>query len=239
MILGDGSSRVVGSADFESSPTVVRSLDDAARERWSMSPAMQARCAQFQATVVGVRQKAIAMREAALESRLDVWRLRLGQPSTFTDLGAALEIALDGALSLNSADFANIQLYDSTRRALVLTAHRGFHQPFLEFFAFVKSDTTSCGIALREQRSVVVQDVVYSPIFIGSHALAVLLEADVRAIMSTPLIGQEGTRLGVMSVYYRRPRAPIDSDLVRFEALARVVARLIEGIGQPSRKAKT
>ena len=140
MILGDGSCRVPGSADFESSPTVVRSLDDAARERWSMSPAMQARYARFRANVLDVTQLAISMREAARDSRLDVWRLRLGQCSASTDRNTVYGLALDGALSINSADFANIQLYDSSRRGLVLCAHRGFAQPFLDFFAFARAD---------------------------------------------------------------------------------------------------
>ena len=238
MKLRDRGSESVDSPPVEPSVSVSRFLDDAARARWSMSPAMQARYARFRATVLDVTQLAISMREAARDSRLDVWRLRLGQCSASADRDTVYELALGGALSINSADFANIQLYDSSRRGLVLCAHRGFAQPFLDFFAFARADSTACGMAARERRSVVVQDVLYSPIFIGTDALAVLLEAEVRAVMSTPMIGDDGRTIGVISVHYRRPRTHIDSELVRFEALARTVARIIEGKGRVARSEK-
>jgi hypothetical protein len=51
--------------------------------------------------------------------------------------GDALGTILDTAIALSGADFGNVQLYDSNRRQLLLVAHRGFEQDFLDAFAVV------------------------------------------------------------------------------------------------------
>jgi GAF domain-containing protein len=83
-------------------------------------------------------------------------------------------------------------------------------------------------VALREQRSVVVEDIVSSPIFVYTSGLDVLIEAGIRAVKSTPLIGRAGQVIGMVSVHYRRPRAHIDSDVARFQALAAAIGLLID-----------
>ncbi|MBV8381894.1 MAG: GAF domain-containing protein, partial [Planctomycetaceae bacterium] len=81
-----------------------------------------------------------------------------------TGRDAVLDSALDAALSVASADCANIQLIHPNRRGLVLKAQRGFEPPFLDFFAYVDDSHSACGVALRERRPVVVEDVSRSPI---------------------------------------------------------------------------
>jgi GAF domain-containing protein len=172
-------------------------------------------------------QEATAMKEEAVAMRLHLWLERLKQLRMSTSRATALECALDAALSVTSADSANIQLVHPGRRGLVLKAQRGFRGPFLDFFAFVDDRHTACGLALKERRPVFVEDILRSPIFLQTRGLEVMLEAGIRAVKSTPLIGPTGQILGMLSVHYRRPRAYLDSDLTRFQALAAAVADLI------------
>jgi GAF domain-containing protein len=185
--------------------------------------------AQLRAGAIHAIQQATAMREEAAETRLQIWLERLTQQWMHTCRDMALEPSLDAALSVTSADCANIQLVDPSGRGLVLTAQRGFRQPFLDFFAIVDDCQTACGVAWQEHRPVVVEDILCSPIFEQSRVLEVMLEAGIRAVKSTPLLDRTGQILGMLSVHYRRPRAHIDSDLTRFQALAAAVAAGIGG----------
>jgi GAF domain-containing protein len=182
-------------------------------------------CAQARCSI----QDAVAMKEEAAEIRL---RLRLER---FAHRGAciprekALEQSLDAAMSVLSADYANIQLVHPKPRGLVLEAQRGLSPAFLNFFAFVNDRHTACGLAFKERRPIVIEDIVRSPIFAQTRALEVLLEAQIRAVKSTPLISRTGRMLGMISVHYRQPRAHIDSDLTRFRKLAAAIADMIDG----------
>jgi GAF domain-containing protein len=179
-------------------------------------------------------QKATLMKEEAAEARLHLWLDRFTQLQGHIDRDTALEQCLDAALSVTSADYANIQLVHPGGRGLVLKAQRGFREPFLDFFAFVQDRRTACGLAMEERRPVVVQDVIRSPIFAQTRGLDVMLDAGVRAVRSAPLVGRSGEVLGMLSVHHRQPRDHIDSELVRFQALAVAVAALIDG-GQAGR----
>jgi GAF domain-containing protein len=185
--------------------------------------------AQLSSWANGLIQRALAMREEAAEMRLRLWLERLEQLRAGAGRDTTFERALDAALSVASADCANIQLVHPGRRALVLKAQRGFRGPFLDYFACVEDRHSACGVALKERRPVVVEDVARSPIFAQTRGLEVMLEADVRAVKSTPLIGPSGRALGMLSVHYRRPRAHVESELTRFRAVAAAVAALIDG----------
>ena len=55
------------------------------------------------------------------------------------------------------------------------------------------------------QEAVVVEHVTESPIFPFGPSLEVVLDAGVRAVQSTPLIGRSGTVLGIISTHWREP----------------------------------
>ena len=86
----------------------------------------------------------------------------------------------------------------------------------------------ACGTALRDAQRVIVEDVTKSPIFIGSQALKVMLDAGARAVQSTPLIDQSGQVLGIFSTHYRTARRPCESELRTLDVLARLAAELIK-----------
>jgi GAF domain-containing protein len=187
------------------------------------------RYARFHAEARCLIQQATALKEEAAAMRLRLWLEWLPRLRRHADRDTALERALDAAISVGSADGANIQLVHPSRCGLVLKAQRGFRRPFLDFFAFVSDRHSACGVALEERRPVVVEDVLRSPIFAQTTGLDVMLEAGVRAVKSLPLVGPAGRILGMLSVHYRRPRAHIDSDLTRLQTLAAAVSDLIGG----------
>ncbi|MFB3887347.1 MAG: GAF domain-containing protein [Thermodesulfobacteriota bacterium] len=159
-------------------------------------------------------------------------RLRLGWVADIDpekDCEAILNCTLDTALSISHAEMGNIQLLDGGRRDLEIRAQRGFKAPFLDFFGSLNTERTACSFALREARPITVEDITNSPIFKGTQGMEVLLEAEVRAVLSTPLIGSTGQVLGVLSVHYRQPRLYWNDETVRLSILARTAARLIEG----------
>lgn len=139
----------------------------------------------------------------------------------FTDL-------LDIAIAITGADMGNIQLLEPAVGALQIEAQRGFKQPFLEYFDRVHDGEAACGTALKHAERIIIQDVTDSPIFLGTPALEVMLDAGARGVQSTPLVGCSGRILSVLSTHYRRPRPPYERALRRLDGLARQLADLIE-----------
>jgi PAS domain S-box-containing protein len=142
------------------------------------------------------------------------------------DLNQLLSAILDAAIDIAHADMGNIQLFQGD--ALKIVVHRGFEDPFLNFFNSVNQGHAACGTALRDAQRVIVEDITKSPIFIGSQALKVMLDAGARAVQSTPLIDQSGQVLGVFSTHYRTARRPLESELRSLDVLARLAAELIK-----------
>jgi len=175
-----------------------------------------------------VAEAAMAIKEETLNARLRLWQDRLSPERMLTTRDRALERALDAALSVTSAACGNIQWLHPNGRGLELVAHRGFSPTFLNFFEFVDGDRTACSEALRERRPIMVPDIVGSPIFAGTQALDVLLDAGIRSVKSVPLVSRTGKTLGVMSVHYREPRPYLNAELVRFQSLAYSIGDLIE-----------
>src|SRR5688572_23397778 len=74
------------------------------------------------------------------------------------DGGAMVEAALDAAISATHAQKGNVQLVCSD--GLRIVAHRGFEQPFLDFFAVVEERArTVCGVARLAAQRISVPDV--------------------------------------------------------------------------------
>ena len=171
-------------------------------------------------------QGSAAAREGAAEAKLKIWLEKLTALETYASRDLALELALEAATAVLSADFANVQRIHPSGRGLVLEAHRGFGQSFLNFFEFVEDRHSACGLALQEHRPVIVEDVISSPIFANTRGLEELQLAGVRSVRSVPLVGSSGQVLGMLSVHWHRPRAHSDAELKRLQALAGAIARL-------------
>jgi two-component sensor histidine kinase len=75
---------------------------------------------------------------------------------------------------------------------------------------------------------VIVDDVLTSKIFVDEPAQKVLLDAEVRAIISTPLKSSRGGLLGVISTHFSRPGHPSERQLRLTNILARQAADYLE-----------
>jgi hypothetical protein len=115
------------------------------------------------------------------------------------DLSRNLDLILDAAIFITSADKGIVQLYEAD--GLVIARQRNFDRTFLDFFHLTYADhPTSCAAALKRVERVAVRDIKRSAIFVGQASLDVLLTAGIRAVQSTPLVSSTGKVLGVVLI---------------------------------------
>jgi len=143
------------------------------------------------------------------------------------ELHAGLNEILRVALELLGADKGNVQLFDPDRKVLMIAAHRGFEQAFLDFFKEVSAEfDTSCGRALRAGRRTFVEDLEADEGFAPFRDI--ISAARVRAVQSTPLVGRDGRPVGMLSTYFRNAHRPTTHELDLLDLYARQAAAFIE-----------
>ena len=136
-----------------------------------------------------------------------------------------LQEIMDAAVSIVGAEMGTLQLLEGD--SLRIVADYGHRRPFLEFFASAENQASVCGEATRRGERVVVSDVETSSLFIGTPSLAVLREAGVRAVQSTPVMSRNGALLGILTTQWGVPYTPDEHDLWRIDLLVRQAADLI------------
>jgi two-component sensor histidine kinase len=134
------------------------------------------------------------------------------------------------AVAISGADKGSLQLFDEASQSLRIVAQQGFQEEFLKFFESVDVHAAaSCsGTAMVSNEQVVVADVSTDEIFVGQPAQKVLLDAEVRAVISTPLRSSRGNLLGVISTQFSRPGHPRERQLRLTHILARQAADYLE-----------
>jgi PAS domain S-box-containing protein len=136
---------------------------------------------------------------------------------------------IDAAVVIMHSDMASMQIVDEAADALRMVAWRGFDPEFGKIFELNGPDArTSCSVARRLRRRVVVPDVENCDFIVGTPALEDHLKTGIRAVQSTPLIGRGGNVLGMISTHWRRPHDPLEHELDLMDVLARQAADLIE-----------
>jgi two-component sensor histidine kinase len=139
---------------------------------------------------------------------------------------------VDAAATLMRSDFATMQMLHPDRGKageLQLLAHRGFDPEAIKFWDWVRADSgCTCGKALSSGQRAVATDVATCDFMAGTPDRDALLQSGVQAAQSTPLISRSGRLLGMISTHWRQPHTPSESDLGRFDILARMAADLIE-----------
>ena len=176
-----------------------------------------------QEEALGASQAQFEAETAAL-SRLTEVSSRLWRMQT---LHEGLDEMLAATIELLGADFGNVQLLDDRRKVLLIAAHRGFEQEFLDFFQEVAAEHDSaCGRALRTAEQIIVEDVETDALF--QPLLPMARKAGFRAVQSTPLVGRDGRPLGMLSTYFRTPHHPSPQDLRRLDLYVRQAADFIE-----------
>jgi GAF domain/HWE histidine kinase len=181
-----------------------------------------------------MREAAVAVLDSrkAVDTELDNMRrlnqlstLLVGERSSFEDCLA--EITKTG-IAISGADKGNLQLFDAASGSLTIVAQQGFQDDFMKFFANVRGYDTACGEAMRTAEQIIVDDVLTSKIFVGQPAQKVLLEAAVRAVVSTPLMSSKGSLLGVLSTHFTQSLNPSERQLRLINILARQAADYLE-----------
>lgn len=143
-------------------------------------------------------------------------------------LNECLDEVLQAAIAVTGADKGNIQLVDGSG-ALRIAVQSGFDESFLNYFASVRpEDHAACGAALQSATRVIVEDVTQSNIFAGQPSLKVLLDAEVHAVQSTPLVCRDGRLLGMLNNHFGRAHRPSELELRYLDLLARMAADVIE-----------
>jgi two-component sensor histidine kinase len=133
------------------------------------------------------------------------------------------------AIAISGADKGSLQLFDETLGSLRIIAQQGFQEGFLKYFENVNDHVAaSCGTAMATNEQIIVDDVQTSRIFVDRTAQKVLLDAEVRAIISTPLRSSKGNLLGVISTHFGRPGHPSERQLRLTNILARQAADYLE-----------
>ena len=139
-----------------------------------------------------------------------------------------LDEVLNVAIEISSANKGDIQLIDDETGTLKLVRQHGFEAPFLEFFEEVSSENSACGSALKSKQRVIVEDVTKSEIYAGKPSLQTMLDANVRAVQSLPLVSSGGNVLGMISTHFEQVHRPTEQELRLMDLLARQTADYLE-----------
>ncbi|MCT2583480.1 STAS domain-containing protein [Actinophytocola gossypii] len=118
------------------------------------------------------------------------------------NLTVLLDEVLDAVLACSGAEAGDVQLVDPVRGALAIERQRGLPTSLLTFFEEVGTTGSPCAEAWRRRSSMVVADVASDPVY-DEDARAVLLDAGIRAVRSTPLLAPSGECVGVVSTHHR------------------------------------
>jgi len=148
-------------------------------------------------------------RSKRLGARVRAWRKR---PDA-----SLLERLIRDAVAATGADTGNIQICGAGGDLRIL-AQQGHGRDFLDFFAVVNGQDTSCGCAAEGKAPVIVVDVTRSSIFRGKPSGRMLLGDGLQSTCSIPIVA-DGALRGVMSTHRRinwHPGADELSRLARF-----------------------
>lgn len=135
---------------------------------------------------------------------------------------------LDAAIHIAGADGGSLQRLDASSGHLVLEHHHGFPSAWVQFWQVVPVGVGACGKACADRARVIIEDLRESPLFQGTPALTVQLDAGVLAVQSTPLISRSGALLGVLSTHRKTCGKPSERVLLRLDLLARQAADILD-----------
>jgi PAS domain S-box-containing protein len=166
-------------------------------------------------------QRYMSMEAEAL-ARLNERGSRLWRASSLQE---GLDEMLAAVMELLGADMGNVQL----RRGGVLKieAYTGFGPELLELFQELwAADDSACAQTLKSGQRVIIEDVTtdprVEPLRAAAHA------AGFRAVISTPLVGGNGTLLGMLSIHFKSVRRPSEQDLRRLDLYSRQASDFIQ-----------
>jgi anti-anti-sigma factor len=150
-----------------------------------------------------------------------------GQAAFGPDVVAICEAMVASAVRIGGATMGNAQVVDPATGTLRIAAQHGFRRPFLDFFETVHGQESACGAAMAAGEPVWVADVATSPIFAGTPAWEVMLEAGCHAVASVPVLARDGSVTAMISTHRRRPTTWTDDQKSQLKALAASAGELL------------
>ena len=146
------------------------------------------------------------------------------------DQARCLAAVVDTAIAITGAPRCSLQLVDSRTGTLTLAAQHGFQPAFIKFFGCVNENApVTAAAAVRAKARIIAEDVTRSDIY-EPATLAVLLDAGVRAVQSTPLVDSNGKVFGVLSTHFSERHRPEDRELRFIDLLAQQTADYLSRI---------
>ena len=140
------------------------------------------------------------------------------------DVETALLRVLDATVALLHADKGFVELLDDSDGRLRVIGHLGYAQTMTPRVRELRAGGRFEGAA-RHGRAVVV-DAATDPAL--APARAIVSEAGVRGLQSTPLYGSDGGLIGVVSTQYAEARSPRQVDLEFLDSLLAHAVHFIE-----------
>lgn len=164
-----------------------------------------------------------------LAADLDVMSRLQGIAADFVSersMEALFDEIVDTAVAITAADMGDMQLLDPHTGKTRIAAHRGFggHGPD---FRLAIGDGGYDATLMHDQRTVI-EDVTKSPLLASSLVRDIHLAADVRALISIPILSRSGNLLGGISAYFKTPCHPDDRTLKYLDLLAQQTADIID-----------
>jgi PAS domain S-box-containing protein len=155
--------------------------------------------------------------------RLHELTTRLLEPA---DMSSQLRAILDALADFHGTRQGVLLLHDPSQQRLVTVASLGFSQQALRRLEDMALDASACGRCFESGQRVVVEDVELDRV--GSMYRAVATDEGFRSVHATPLATPAGDTIGVMSVYFERPRRPSDREMRLADICARKAAVFVE-----------
>lgn len=144
-----------------------------------------------------------------------------------TGLPSLLRQVLVASIELLGADKGTIQLYDPHDKTLKIVTLIGLNPDFIRQLGSVSvNDHFSSGIALAKKQRVIVADIPHDPEFANLRPLAAT--HGFAALQSTPLFGDNGEVVGILSTHFREPHRPSENELRLLDLYAQQAERLID-----------
>lgn len=202
---------------------------------WHLCSVMPYRIAEdrIEGTIINLADITLRKRaEDALAEELEALRQLhelARQAVVTTSAEGLLQRVLDSAMTMQGADFGNIQLYDPVQKKLHIAVQKGFKQRFLDFFAKldVLADSV-CGVALATGERIIVKDIEADPRF--AAMLEEARDAGFRSVQSAPLLRSSGEPLGILSTHFREPHEFSDRVLRLTDIYTRYARDAIEAL---------
>ncbi|CAN7336166.1 PAS domain-containing protein [Massilia sp. LjRoot122] len=172
---------------------------------------------------------ALAVSEHQLERQLGDWQQLHAMSERLLEertLSGQFDIVLRAVTQLHGCHRGVVSLYDAGAGGLVTQASQGLDEAGLAALRCVPVGAGACGTAFRDKRRIVVADTATDPLYAEYRGFA--LEQGIKALYSTPFFANDGSALGVISMYFSDQRVPDEREMQLTDICARHLAPIVE-----------